>query len=502
MITIDKVTYRNLQEQVQKNKEDIAAFEGVEFTLNNFGISVKGHVDSSSDIPSGTYDYGDAYLVGTEQPYRMFIYTRNKEGEDTGSFIDIGPLNIVGQTGEKGDKGDKGDDGYAPVVRVGTGLPIVLSSDKEGYLYIDSNTSKLYTFTDNKWTYACDMLGKKGDRGEQGIQGATGTSLSIVGKLSDPSLLPINFKTGSIPKNSAYLVTENSALHLYIILGDQDDYDTWYWQDVGDFNLGSMLYKDNNYMQTMNITDTYSGLTGALVTDTATSQLKNDVDTALALKEDKTTHDAEMLNKADKTTVSALSNVVTDLSNILNMEVNERKNADTTLTNNLSTETTNRIGGDSALETKISTEASTRLANDLPIMSTSAMNTSISVFGKTGTYKLGYSTAYCNDKICILSSWYYFSDISSTSVLNWGFKINLQDLPSNFTSTSTIGRCLVYSLTNFTDGYQGINCVLPARIYTEAGTKNIVISMEQPYTYIGGITNCMVYIDQLIFKYA
>ena len=50
-----------------------------------------------------------------------------------------------------------------------------------------------------------------------------------------------------------------------------------------------MLYKDNNYMQTMNVTDTYSGLTGALVTDTATSQLKNDVDTALALKEDKIT---------------------------------------------------------------------------------------------------------------------------------------------------------------------------------------------------------------------
>ena len=272
----------------------------------------------------------------------------------------------------------------------------------------------------------------------------------------------------------------------------------------GDFNLGSMLYKDNNYMQTMNVTDTYSGLTGALVTDTATSQLKNDVDTALALKEDKTTHDAEMLNKADKTTVSALSNVVTDLSNILNMEVNERKNADTTLTNNLSTETTNRIGGDSALETKISTEASTRLANDLPIINTNDYTKTYgaSVFGKTGTHKLGYSRIYFNDKICVLSSWHYISDISSTSVLSWGFRITLNDLPSNFTSDGYIGRTLVYSLTNFSDGYQGINYVLPASVYTESGTKNIKISMEQPYTYIGGITNCMVYIDQLIFKYA
>ena len=493
MITIDKVTYRNLQEQVQKNKEDIAAFEGVEFTLNNFGISVKGHVDSSSDIPSGEYDYGDAYLVGTEQPYRMFIYTRNQEGTDTGSFIDIGPLNIVGEMGPQGEKGDKGDDGYAPVVRVGTGLPIVLGTDKDGYLYIDSNTSKLYTFADSKWTYACDMLGAKGDRGEQGIQGATGTSLSIVGKLSDPSLLPINFKTGAIPKNSAYLVTENSALHLYIILGDQDDYDTWYWQDVGDFNLGSMLYKNNNYMQTMNVTDTYSGLTGALVTDTATSQLKNDVDTALALKEDKTTHDAEMLNKADKTTVSALSNVVTDLSNLLNSETTERKNADSTLTNNLSTETTNRIGGDSALETKISTEASTRANNDIPKYTTSQSSKTISIEGMSGSL---------NADIKLISNGYYLmvwgriwlAVTSITDANNAAIKIAVPNVSAM--TTSDIGAAQMYKVGSLSET-ASINSVRP--MYMKVMSNAIMIYPYQSYTNIGTGTYLVV-IPQTIIK--
>lgn len=359
MITIDNVTYRNLQEQVQKNKEDIAAFTGVEFTLNNFGIKVIGVVKTEADIPSGAYEYGDAYLVGKYEPYNMYVYTRNKEGEGTGSFVDLGPLNIVGQQGPQGEKGEKGDDGYGPVVRVGTGLPVVLNTDKSGYLYIDSTTSKLYTFTD-KWTYACDMQGMKGDRGEKGLQGATGTTLSIVGKLSSPSLLPTNFTTGAIPKNTAYLVTENNALILYIILGDQDDYSTWYWQSVGDFNLGSMLYKNNNYIQSINVVDTYNTLTGSLVTDTATSQLKTDVDTLLAAKEDKSTHDEEMLKKADVETVNTLSNKVDQIESSLGNEVNRAVLEELSIRSDLSSEITSRTNGDSALRTDLNSEISSR----------------------------------------------------------------------------------------------------------------------------------------------
>ena len=301
MITIDKVTYRNLQEQVQKNKEDIAAWQNVEFTLNNFGIKVLGKVDSESDIPAGTYEYGDAYLVGLTDPYDLYIYTRNKEAADSGSFVNVGPLNVIGQEGPQGPQGPAGVDGYTPVVRYGNGLPIVESTDKDGYLYIDQQTSRLYTFKNNAWNYVVNMQGAKGDKGEQGIQGATGTTLSIVARLASPDLLPTNFASGAIPKNSAYLVDVQGANHLYIILGNQSDYSTWYWADAGDFNLGSVLYKDSVFQQYANITDSYDTNTGAVVTDIATSKLKKYIETNYPVQTIIDTTSASPITLADNT---------------------------------------------------------------------------------------------------------------------------------------------------------------------------------------------------------
>ena len=301
MITIDKVTYRNLQEQVLKNKEDIAAWQNVEFTLNNFGIRVLGKVDSESDIPTGTYYYGDAFLVGLTDPYNLYIYTRNKEAADSGSFVNVGPLNVIGQEGPEGPQGPAGVDGYSPVVRYGNGLPIVESTDKDGYLYIDQQTSRLYTFKNNAWNYVVNMQGAKGDKGEQGIQGATGTTLSIVARLASPDLLPTNFASGAIPKNSAYLVDVNGANHLYIILGNQSDYSTWYWADAGDFNLGSVLYKDSVFQQYANITDSYDTNTGAVVTDIATSKLKEYIETNYPVQTLIDTTSASPITLADNT---------------------------------------------------------------------------------------------------------------------------------------------------------------------------------------------------------
>lgn len=322
MITIDKVTYRNLQEQVEKNKRDIEAWSSIEVTLNNFGIKVLGRVDYVSDIPEATFEYGDAYLVGLNEPFDVYIYTRT-DG-DVGMFINMGPLNIVGQEGPQGPQGPKGEDGYAPVVRYGNGLPVTEPTDKKGYIYIDQLTSRLYTF-DNGWNFVINMQGPKGDQGNQGIQGATGTTLSIVGKLASPSLLPTNFASGAIPKNSAYLVDVNGANHLYIILGDQSDYNTWYWQDAGDFNLGSVIYKDSVFQSAINITDSYNANTGAVVTDTATNKLNDDLQTIINTKVNYSDFEDELLLKADKdnaVTPNELTNTINSTKEELNTNIN------------------------------------------------------------------------------------------------------------------------------------------------------------------------------------
>lgn len=322
MITIDNITYRNLQEQVEKNKRDIEAWSSIEVTLNNLGIKVLGRVDYVSDIPEATFEYGDAYLVGLNEPFDLYIYTRI-DG-DVGMFVDMGPLNIVGQEGPQGPQGPAGKDGYAPVVRYGNGLPTVEATDKKGYIYIDQQTSRLYTF-DNGWNFVINMQGPKGDQGNQGIQGATGTTLSIVSKLSSPSLLPTNFASGSIPKNSAYLVDVNGANHLYIILGNQSDYSTWYWQDAGDFNLGSVIYKDLIFQSAINVTDSYNTNTGAVVTDIATNNMNNNLQGQINDKVSYRMFEDELLMKADVDNVvtpSELSDTINSTKDELNTSIN------------------------------------------------------------------------------------------------------------------------------------------------------------------------------------
>lgn len=88
MLTIDGVQYRNLEEQVKKNQNDIEFILNEQGVLNQFGIKVVGIVATKADLPTiaeykannEDWDYGDAYAVGTETPYELYILTRASGG--------------------------------------------------------------------------------------------------------------------------------------------------------------------------------------------------------------------------------------------------------------------------------------------------------------------------------------------------------------------------------------------------------------------------------------
>lgn len=85
MLAFGNKEFRNLQEQVLKNQQDIEAIEGGSMIIGEFGIKVIGQVSSPNDLPDPeTFEgeYGDAYLVGTETPYDYYIYTRAFEGAE------------------------------------------------------------------------------------------------------------------------------------------------------------------------------------------------------------------------------------------------------------------------------------------------------------------------------------------------------------------------------------------------------------------------------------
>lgn len=77
-----------------------------EYQWNLLGIKVIGHIDALP-IPEGTYEYGDAYMVGTKTPYDMYIYTRPDGAVHTeGYWFPVGKFPMPGPKGKDGSLAD------------------------------------------------------------------------------------------------------------------------------------------------------------------------------------------------------------------------------------------------------------------------------------------------------------------------------------------------------------------------------------------------------------
>ena len=74
-----------------------------EYEWNLLGIKVIG-VKEALPIPNGTYDYGDAYMIGTEADgYQLWIYTRADEAHSEAYWFNVGAFPKPGPQGPKGD---------------------------------------------------------------------------------------------------------------------------------------------------------------------------------------------------------------------------------------------------------------------------------------------------------------------------------------------------------------------------------------------------------------
>ena len=177
-IQIGDNVYRNLQEQVGKNKEDIEAFKKGQRVLTQFGIKVVGHVDQSTDIPTvneykasnPNWDYGDAYAVGTITPYQLYLLTRADENTTTDYWFNIGifpapgPQGPTGATGPQGPQGLQGPQG---------------NRGPQGYQGIQGPTG------------ATGPQRATGPQGPQGPKGDSAFVVTIKGEIANVSELPV-----------------------------------------------------------------------------------------------------------------------------------------------------------------------------------------------------------------------------------------------------------------------------------------------------------------------
>ena len=98
----DNKTYRNLQQQVKENMDNIAELQDLKLV----GIVVKGIVPDYSSLPSSA-EQGQVYAVGSASPYELYVYN-NSSWVDFGEFPKAGPQGEQGPQGEPGRQGPRG----------------------------------------------------------------------------------------------------------------------------------------------------------------------------------------------------------------------------------------------------------------------------------------------------------------------------------------------------------------------------------------------------------
>lgn len=231
----------NLEETVLFLVDRVGQHYEKDQVIAEFGITVMGTVPSYADIEAidEGENYGYAYLVGEQEPYNVYIWTRPNPqlGHDTAYWMDIGPINIVGPEGPQG-------------------VSVVSASINNNYqlvLSLSNGTSITTT--------GMAVRGPKGERGEQGPAGATGPrgpqgergpqgqrgekgdigpagTLNIIGTFSSAEQAPAP-STREI--GDAFILSNGATTTLWILTGTPGVPSTYDWAETS-FGGGTEIY--------------------------------------------------------------------------------------------------------------------------------------------------------------------------------------------------------------------------------------------------------------------
>lgn len=272
MLKFGNQEFRNLEEQVEKNAQDIQDFKDGNQTIAEFGITVVGILKSALELPDQGENYGDAYLIGTQAPYDMRVWTRDVDN-NTAKWVDLGQFPLAGPKGDKGDVGS--------IIYTGQGEPSDNPTSTYQY-YINTVTGYWYKSQLNPdgfmWIKSFTLKGEKGDRGEQGKQGVqgpkgdtgatgpigpmgpqgprgdVGPAFNVQGTIASTANLPT--PTAEMQdKGYAYLIADDQGVkHVWVIQGP--DGGPFQWVDVGAAGVGIQGPAGTNGIGLNTLTDT------------------------------------------------------------------------------------------------------------------------------------------------------------------------------------------------------------------------------------------------------
>jgi len=224
--------FRNLQEQVLKNMNDIQNIMEGTTVLASFGIKVVGQVATTDLLPNPNEyldiggNYGDAYIVGTQEPYEYYIFTRAFEGQEDPTWFDLGVFPQPGPQGATGPTGPQGNSGTISFGSVTTNTLEPGASASVQATNVGSSSNAVYNLTFNIPRGANGIQGEvgptgatgpMGPTGPQGQDGQPGTLYTIYDQIADVTGLP---NPNTMPRSAAYLVGTQEPFDVYVIIGE------------------------------------------------------------------------------------------------------------------------------------------------------------------------------------------------------------------------------------------------------------------------------------------
>lgn len=267
IVTPNNITLRNLYEQVLENKQQIAKHWNVDRILADFGIKMLGRFDSYDDIKDidEGENYGNAYLIGTEEPYDVYVWTRAdvNAGQPVPYWLDIGPISLVGPQGPEGPAGPQGETGASTKWYASNLTPYNADQYNKNDQWLcttNGNTYELDTYVSGQkyWRYTGNIMGPQGIQGVQGVQGPKGPQgepgpqgergdvggfINIWGILTQSSQLPTPASLNNL--TVAYLVGTTMPYDLWVQVGESSA--TAIWTNTGPFNAATAVSSNGVY---------------------------------------------------------------------------------------------------------------------------------------------------------------------------------------------------------------------------------------------------------------
>lgn len=244
-----------LEKQVYDLSKAVQAHWTVDRVLADFGIKIMGQVNTAELLPTippgGTEAYGEAYAVGIEAPYQVYIWTRPDAYHAEAYWFNIGYISIAGPQGAPGDEIASAtiNSNYEIVLTMNDGRVITVSGSVRG-----EKGEK----GDKGDTGPQGPQGRQGNTGDPGPRGPEGPAgppgyFNVLGTLSNEDQLPT---ASSVDLGSAYLVwhavsgEENGGHYdLYLNITSEG---RQVWQNTGRVSAGTYIYQDGQVINEFN----------------------------------------------------------------------------------------------------------------------------------------------------------------------------------------------------------------------------------------------------------